>query len=312
MIGVEMHARIQCAVPAGICMIFVGDPCQLPPVKDADSPLLRNADAVLTIVHRQRAGSKLLDHATCVRTRMVEVDAGLLAKWGETVFQPSLKEFAQVIARGAYDQVLVSGNRTRWIINQAVREAQGKPPLRDGPRDGDIVTALNTSEDRSIVNGQQGTVVKWCEGHPINGEPLWFVVVDWGAPLGEVAVLVPREGWCPSGATPWEPEIAKQAAARLRSAHSKYPLITMQAAWAVTVHRYQGSEANRGAIVLDGWVGGWRAAYTAITRFKSSIDYVALAEASDTRRGRSTAALNALMTREITVPTEDDPCFYDL
>lgn len=314
MIGAGMQAHIECAVPAGICMVFVGDPCQLPPVKDAPSRLLSNADAVLTTVHRQQSGSKLLDHATYVRTHKAVVDAALLAKWGEPLHQPTFRDFGQVIARGAYDQVLVSENKTRWIVNEAVREAQGKPPLRAGPRTGDIVAALDTSKDRSIVNGQHGTVVRWREGRPIKGEPLWFVVVDWGAPLGEIAVLVPKGAWCPSGAKPWDPAKAKEVSSRLRSANSKYPIITIQAAWAVTVHRYQGSEANRGAIVLDGWIGGepWRAAYTAITRFKSGINYVKLAEAGSVRPGRSTAALNALMTREITVPTEDDPCFYDL
>ena len=311
MIGVVMHRRIKVALPQGIHMIFVGDPYQLSPVKDAISPCLQNADALLTTVHRQKSGSKLLEHATYVRTHMVEVNAGLLAKWGEILFQPSLKEFAQAIARGAYDQVLVSQNPTRLLINEAVREAQGKPPLLAGPRSGDVVMALDTSKDGSIANGQQGTVVKCQEGHPINGEPIWFVVVDWGPSLGEVAVLVPKDGWYPSGGKLSDPARAKQAASRLRSVRSKYPIITVQASWAVTVHKMQGSEAARGAIVLDGWVGSWRASYTAITRFKAGINYVKLAAASDVRRGRSTPALNAFLMSEGTPLTRDDPCFND-
>jgi hypothetical protein len=312
MIGVAMHGRIKAALPQGIHMIFVGDPYQLSPVKDAISPCLQNADVLLTTVHRQKNGSRLLEHATYVRAHMVEVNAGLLAKWGETLFEPSLKEFAQVIVRGAYDQVLVSKNPTRLLINEAVREVQGKPPLRAGPRTGDVVMSLDTSKDGSIANGQQGTVVKCQEGHPINGEPIWFVVVNWGPSLGEVAVLVPKDGWYPSGAKPSDPARAKQAASRLRSVHSKYPIITVQASWAVTVHKMQGSEAARGAIVLDGWVGSWRASYTAITRFKVGINYVNLVEAEGTRRGRSTPALNAFLMSEGTPLTKDDPCFNDL
>ena len=329
MIGRRLVERLNGIVPEGISMIFVGDPYQLPPVKDDDNPLLLDPHAELTTVHRQGAGSLLLEHATYVRTRKVHVVPALLQQWGEKLHHPSLKQFGQAIASGAYDQVLVSRNKTRWAVNEAVRRAQHKPALQHGPMKGDKVAAITTERvreernggegddgNRRIVNGEQGVVVFAKEGFPVAGQPIWYVKVDWGAPVGVKAILVPKDCWCPPGVEPWRPDAAQKAVSRLREEWTTTPIVGLQAAWAITVHKCQGSEARRGAVVLDGWIGPrkWRASYTAITRFMEKLDYISLSEfrAADGRRGRKKEALNRLMLTDPPPISEDDPCFYDL
>lgn len=310
MIGEMMLARIMNALPTVVKVLFVGDPAQLPPIKDRVSTALLSPDAVLTEVHRQQADSQLLDWATQVRTELRVLSVDLVRSWGQPVHRLTLVEVGAAALRGGWGQILVSTNRTRWLVNEAVRRVANKPPLKAGPCKGDRVTATTNHHESGIVNGEQGVVISAKEGFPVNGEAVWFMRVKWDV-LGEKEVLVPKNSWCPQGPVPWNPEEAKKVVSRLRTAHTKLPLIGVQAAWAVTVHRFQGSEVDQGAIILEHWSGsdGAKLAYTALTRFKSSVDFVSIA---DLRTDSSRLKHQAAPLVETVGISDDDPCFYDI
>lgn len=148
-----------------IPVLAVGDPGQLPPVgKDCESPVA-DPNILLDRIHRQSDGNPVIEYATRVRN-----DTG----WERfTSEDPRFKrvrrgadrdfvwDFYSENREGSWmDRVLLCHyNKTRVGINASVREAVGYAGI---PRDGDVVTVLKNLriESTKIFNGMRGEVAQ--------------------------------------------------------------------------------------------------------------------------------------------------------
>ena len=291
MLGRRLYDALRAALPPGPRLLFVGDWAQLPPVMQRPAVDLEHPDAMLTEVHRQVAGSPILIRATEIRTRRVPLTAALVRSWGVQVSHVEPLAVGVALAQGDWEIAITYTNRARWQINEAARAALGKPPLAEGPKVGDKVIAVTTNPHLGIPNGERGLVRHVQAGRPIEEEATWFVVVDWGASLGEVGVVVPRSSWCPQGSKPWDPELSTRPVSRLfvkAPVGATLKLLGLQAAWAMTTHKMQGDQARNGIIVLESMAKrdrhAWKLGYTQLTRFQQDVAFVTIPTAGSSRR----------------------------
>lgn len=115
----------------GCLWLFVGDSAQLPPIGESESALLRNPDAVLSTVVRQKGDSEILDLATAIREgdrgalRTVTGDKDVLrVASGQQMFEAALARFKDPAfeADPTFARVLVFRNKIRREINDRMRE----------------------------------------------------------------------------------------------------------------------------------------------------------------------------------------------
>lgn len=253
MVGVDLARDL---LSFGVPILVLGDPGQLPPIKGEGYFTDAAPDHMLTEVHRQASESPVLRAATLVRERGIT---------GRTV-RPSMADLQEI------DQILVWRNRTRWSIVRTLRTAIGRP---DGvPVPGDRIICIANNKGLSVFNGQQfwvtgsrptphGTFLLSC----VDDQPMAYELETFG--FG----FVDQKG----------EEEAKRAGSRGNVMAATF-------ANAITVHKAQGSEWPRVAVIDESW-GMKRAAdsrgedgetqrrrwlYTAITR---ASDEVVLADA---------------------------------
>lgn len=122
----------------GIPIIYVGDPFQLPPVKEES--VMDNCDFILTDVKRH--GDKILEVATAIRE----------GRPYEDIDQYSLSDSDLASA----DMVICLSNERRHQLNQRVRKHLG---LAGQVQVGDRVVAAKTDYDCGIFSGEFGTLV---------------------------------------------------------------------------------------------------------------------------------------------------------
>lgn len=114
MVGAELAADI---LSFGVKVLVLGDPAQLPPVKDAGFFTEAEPDAMLTEVHRQAQGNPI------IRLSM-DIRAGKPMPLGDfgacrVVERSALRDDPMMVLRA--DQVLVGLNRTRIAYNGRIR-----------------------------------------------------------------------------------------------------------------------------------------------------------------------------------------------
>ncbi len=143
MVGEEMGADL-CSFKKPI--LVLGDPAQLPPVAAGGYFTGAKPDVMLKEIHRQAAGSPIIQMATRVRQ-----GKGLpLGDYGEdcTVVP---KGSLNIEALAAADQVLCGRNNTRRVINRLMREHLGyKNHL---PEPGDKLVCLRNNHELALLNG---------------------------------------------------------------------------------------------------------------------------------------------------------------
>lgn len=122
----------------GIPVLYIGDPFQLPPVKEES--VMEHCDFTLTEVMRH--GDAILDIATAIRE----------GRPYEDVDQYSLSDEQLASA----DMVICLSNQRRYLLNQRIRKHQSKSVL---PQAGDRVVAAKTDYDNGIFAGEFGTLV---------------------------------------------------------------------------------------------------------------------------------------------------------
>lgn len=152
MIGESILADIQ-AFPLKI--LAVGDPFQLPPVKDKPCLAQSNPEVMLTEIHRQAKDSGILRLATEIReghplTCRKESDC-LVTDMMEVVTPTIMSKFSQVIT---------GKHLTRREINRQIRKELGYEGVRPQPGEKLICTSntpvsLSDGEERIIYNGQE-------------------------------------------------------------------------------------------------------------------------------------------------------------
>ncbi len=127
-------------------ILVLGDPAQLPPVKDGGYFTETDPDIMLTEIHRQAGGSPIIEMATTVRT------GGDLAygNYGNSRVLRKGKLSIEEVA--AFDQVLVGRNATRKHINEKIRtEVLGRESAV--PVEGDKLVCLRNDSEAGMLNG---------------------------------------------------------------------------------------------------------------------------------------------------------------
>lgn len=230
----------------GVLIIGVGDHWQLEPLGENPN-LMLNPDVVLEQIHRQAEGSNILKFAENVhynRDSFYKREVPGLMVGGAGDFWSVLKDV---------DQCLVGYNRTRHLINKMFRDQSDRKTLI--PEVGERIIFLKNNKDFGVFNGLTGRITRIRDVTDV------CVALDFEDDLGNRWYDLPTFR-CQYGIDSLASVI-----------HTEYLLADW--AYALTVHKSQGSEWRTGAIleeIAPSWnPAKWR--YTAITRFSEAMGY---------------------------------------
>lgn len=257
-------------------VLALGDPFQLPPVRDKDdNHVLDHPHIFLDEIMRQAADSEIIQLSMTIREqRPIQFYKG---KDIQVIRQSDLVSGMYTWA----DQILVGTNGTRAAVNQAVRSMLGKGPV---PEEGDKVICLNNEWDTidvtgstSLVNGTTGFLkdikyedmrFKSLRGQPkfpimrasmqtIDGEIFDDLIIDQKAMLTGDKTLTPAQ----------EYTVHKRGVDPLP--------VEFNYGYAITTHKAQGSQWNNILVFEEGFpynkVEHARWLYTAVTRAASKL-----------------------------------------
>lgn len=250
MVGAQMASDL---LQFGVPVIAMGDPGQLPPVGDKPGLTAGDPDFFLTEIHRQAADNPIIQLAT-------------LARQGKDLPMGRFKDSsgavrAEVLNRKDYDpepaiaafherltgadvevpQVLCGTNRTRWRITRMYREGLSSGPVQGEP----LIVRKNSKEHPALVNGALVT----CLTDRVNLSPgqnacrMTFMDED-GATYADKAVF---QGLFEEHYTTKKNAFSTDSRSAYRA---KQRLIQLDFAAALTVHNYQGSQADH-VILID-------------------------------------------------------------
>lgn len=131
-------------------MLVLGDPGQLPPVKGEGALIRDNADYTLTEIHRQAAGNPIIDFATKARNGLFIPKM----KFGESEHLSKLNLSNEAVL--GFDQILTGQNKTRFMLNQRIRDLLGFHETY--PQIGDKLICLRNDNSKGLFNGLICTV----------------------------------------------------------------------------------------------------------------------------------------------------------
>ena len=242
----------------GTKVLVLGDPGQLPPVKNGEGGAgfftEAEPDVMLTEIHRQARENPIIALAQTVR----EGGRPDYGRYGESrVIARDEIDADQVLAA---DQVLVGRNRTRQNFNRRIRTLKGFDGML--PATGDKLVCLRNSSEKGLLNGGLWRVasVGTRAGPAIN----MLVKAEDEGPLGASAKIRVLRAMFEVGpeAVPFD--------RRRRTDEFDY-------GYALTVHKSQGSQWDK--IVLFDESFAFRDTrerwlYTAITRAAEAITIV--------------------------------------
>lgn len=234
-----VDSRVMAAVfehaAAAATLVLVGDADQLPPVQEGCpfQDLVRSElvpTVRLTVVHRQAAESGIVRAAH-------RIHAGRVPEWCDDVrfvrcedaeeVGPAVVEVVRGLDRFPTDVQVLSPQKTgpagTWSLNLHLEAARGnhEPTVRERYRVGTRVIQIVNDYERQVMNGEQGVVIEALPGQRPHEDKL---VVELDGAQGHV------------------PYVGSQ-------------LGMLQPAWAVTVHKSQGSEWDSVVVVAHPSVG---------------------------------------------------------
>ena len=225
-------------------VLYVGDHGQLEPIGD-DPGLMAAPDVRLETIHRQAEGSPIIAFAHHVRRGYEPRTFGDAARvqhgWSEDL--------------AGFDVILVGFNESRRKVNAWVREARGYSGPTPAP--GESIICLRNSTEYEVWNGMTATV-KTIDASRRR------MTVDTDDGVRANVLFDPAQ----FGAAATKPYVKRSP---------NQPVATLwDFGYAVTCHKYQGSEAPRVAVVdevASTWSGErWR--YTASTRASQELRWV--------------------------------------
>lgn len=148
-------------------VLIIGDPGQLPPVKDEDY-FFKNPDAILTEVLRQAAGNPIIKLSMDIRQATEQGVAYRFPAGNQTIDKKlfirsrnsiSVQQYAKVVANGGI--VIAGTNKTRKGLNIGIRQQLGfnSPTLLNGEK---VIIKENIEGGDegyiSVTNGMTGKV----------------------------------------------------------------------------------------------------------------------------------------------------------
>jgi exodeoxyribonuclease-5 len=137
----------------GVPVLAVGDHAQLPPV-NSRFDLMADPDICLETVMRQVANSPIIRMATLAR-EYGDIPFGDYGRGCRKIRRGEAKGIAMTMRPEKGDMVLCGRNSTRIAINKQFRLDRG---LRGKPVPGDVVICLRNNSEEGIFNGQRGIV----------------------------------------------------------------------------------------------------------------------------------------------------------
>jgi len=243
-----------------IPIIAYGDHCQLPPINDSFNLMAEDRlDAKLETICRQAEDNEIIKLSTLIRK-------------GVNIPFCKNKDFQKIHTREfdistitEYDQILAGKNATRVWLNEKYRELVGKVghPLR-----GDRMTFLKNSKDKTIINGQQIAIVTCSKVR--NNFNIEYLDVD-NPDAGVQSCLI-------SSKLINNPiNISKL---KFEKGEYRPDLIFCDYSYCLSVHKFQGAEANKVLLYDSDQFGWWdsefrrKFLYTSITRSRSFLTWV--------------------------------------
>lgn len=226
----------------GTQLLVLGDPAQLPPVKDAGYFINAPPHVMLTEIHRQAEGNPIIRMASAIRSGG-RVDPG--ADWGSSSVVPRSSLTMEQVA--GFDQVLVGTNATRNKVNDAIRARRLR---RSGklPEPGDKLVCLRNDHEVGLLNG---SLWETLESKEVSPDAL-YLKVRGDAGL-ELDCLAHRHHFERRPLKPWDRKEAQE----------------FDFGYALTVHKAQGSEWPSVLVIDESRTFGADARkwmYTAVTR----------------------------------------------
>jgi exodeoxyribonuclease-5 len=137
----------------GTPVLALGDPAQLPPVRDGGYYTNCKPDLMLKEIHRQAECSPIIDLATKVR----KGERLSIGAYGESNVIPKGRLTIEEIA--AYNQIIVGKNVTRKSINKQIRKEVLHRETHL-PEQGDLLICLKNNYDNGLLNGSQWIVLE--------------------------------------------------------------------------------------------------------------------------------------------------------
>ncbi len=273
MVGMSLYLDLRKTLPPGVQILCVGDREQLQPVGEPQGPNFDNPTAILTQVHRQAAGSPIIDLATHVRQsescqawrtmRSAKTDKGTY-----TYCQADLDQAVQWLAdqrKAKRDATLLTyTNATRRRINAQVRYALGR--FETYLDEGDKVLCFLNNKRLGIMNGEVREIKRLKEFNDHNSEHAIAECTFVGGGAALLAVDLLETGCDNETWRAIEGSMSKADAAwLLRCEHGE----------CLSIHKSQGSQWDAVGIVHDAATAAYarrdradykRLIYTAITR----------------------------------------------
>lgn len=156
MVGEELARDL---MSFGTKVLVLGDPAQLPPVKDAGFFTNRTPDVMLTEVHRQAQDNPII--AMSMRIR----EGGRLTRgtYGSSKVISREEVDQQEVLKA--DQILVGLNRTRRTYNARIRSLLERDPT--SPVEGDKLVCLRNDKEKKLLNGGLWEVDTITEVKPV-------------------------------------------------------------------------------------------------------------------------------------------------
>jgi ATP-dependent exoDNAse (exonuclease V) alpha subunit len=231
-------------------LVLVGDPFQLPPVKSAAGWASLEPDVVLDKIERQQGDETfgIIQAATDVRTGSF-LGVGLRDGPGFKVHR------SQTLGWDAFsdaDIVLCGTNDLRRKLNKGVRKYRGyTDPL---PQVGEKIISLANDDNTGIRNGEIFTVLGVTD---VRHRAVYLHIQD------DTGTEYNVRTWGPLYENDAETDLVPNG------------FLRMTFAYAITVHKSQGSEWDR-VILCDSWPGqryrNWL--YTGLTRAAKHCDFI--------------------------------------
>ncbi len=254
----------------GTKVLVLGDPFQLPPIRGEGFFTDVTPDIMLTEIHRQAAENPIIRMSMDVREGRglapgVYGDSLVIAR--RDITKDAMAEMVL-----AADQVLCGMNNTRQTFNRRVRELRGISGYHQPwhPTDGDKLVCLKNNRNKGLLNGGLWTAGK--VGTPRGNKFLMRVSSLDETGIVPVDVETPAEFFNGNEKTlDWK--TLKQAD-------------QFTYGYALTVHKYQGSQADDVLLYDESSVFRDTAArhlYTGITRAAEKVTVVVWARLSGTR-----------------------------